>query len=207
MHRPGLPLRGEEVRYERKAEACYTPAAILRGAMKEHSLDNNQVSRREAMKTALKTGAYAAPVILMATVPQVVGAVSPPLATVDLAVAKSVTPVSGAVPTTTAFTVTVTNNGPGAASAITVTDALNATAFQYQSSTASQGAYNPITGAWTVPQLAVGATATLTINVLALLEGPQTNTATLTSSTPSDRNAANNTASATFTGIIALGVG
>ncbi len=175
--------------------------------MKEHSLDNNQVSRREAIKTAMKTGAYAAPVILMATAPQVVGAISPPPATVDLAVAKSATPVSGAVPTTTAFTVTVTNNGPGAASAITVTDALNATAFQYQSSTASQGAYNPATGAWTVPSLAAGATATLTINVLALLEGPQTNTATLTSSTPPDRTAANNTASATFTGIIGLGIG
>ncbi len=164
-------------------------------------MDDSQVSRREAMKTALKAGAYAAPVILMATVPQVVGAISPLPATVDLAVAKSAIPVSGGVPTTTTFTVTVTNNGPGTASAITVTDALNATAFQYLSSTASQGSYNPATGAWTVPQLAVGATATLTINVLALLEGPQTNTATLTSSTPSDRTAANNTASATFTGI------
>ncbi len=170
-------------------------------------MDDGQVSRREAMKTALKTGAYAAPVILMATVPQAVAAISPQPATVDLAVGKSVVPVSGAVPTTAAFTVTVRNNGPGTASAITVMDALDPAAFQYLSSTASQGAYNPATGAWTIPSLAVGATAILTINVLALMVGQQTNTATLTSSTPSDGTAANNSMSATFTGISGLAFG
>lgn len=160
----------------------------------------DDITRREAMKAALKAGAYAAPVVLAATVPQAVGAVSPAPATVDLAVGKTVDPAGDAVPAQVAFTVTVTNNGPGAASAITVKDALNPMAFVYLTSTASQGAYDPITGVWTIPTLAAGAKAFLTITVFALLEGAQTNTATLTSSTPSDRTAANNTASATFTG-------
>ncbi|MGI8856407.1 MAG: hypothetical protein ACR2JW_11700 [Thermomicrobiales bacterium] len=43
-------------------------------------LFKKDVTRREAMKTALKAGAYTAPVILTAAVPAVVGASPPPLA-------------------------------------------------------------------------------------------------------------------------------
>lgn len=158
------------------------------------------VTRREAMKTALKAGAYAAPVLLAVSAPAAVGAATPP-ATVDLAVTNSAAPPSGVVPTMTTFTVTVTNNGPVAASSIAVTDVLNATAFVFQSSTASQGMYTAATGIWSIPSLAVGVTATLTITVLALLVGAQTNTATLTGSAPPDANQANNTATATFIGL------
>ena len=162
------------------------------------------ISRREAIIKAAKAGAYAAPVILSATVPAAVGAqvrVSGQPTTVDLAVAESVTPVSGVVPTNATFTVTVTNNGPAVASAITVLDTLDPTAFMFQNATTSQGTYNAATGVWTIPSLALRATATLTINVLAIAIGQRTNTATLTGSTPPDSNAANNQGSATFTGI------
>ncbi len=170
--------------------------------------ETQDISRREAMKTALKAGAYAAPVILSAAVPAgVLAANSPTLpTTVNLAVAKSVTPVSGAVPTTATFTVTVKNNGPVAASAITVQDLLDPTAFMFQNATTSPGTtYNATAGVLTIPSLAIGATATLTINVLAIADGPRTNTATLTSSTP--LNTGNNQASATFTGSTLLVTG
>lgn len=39
---------------------------------------DNEISRREAMKTAMKAGAYAAPVILASTVPVGVAAATPP---------------------------------------------------------------------------------------------------------------------------------
>ncbi len=185
--------------------------------------ETQDISRREAMKTALKAGAYVAPVILSAAVPAGVLAANsptlppainpppvdnppPPPTTVTLVLSKSVTPISGVVPTTATFTVTVTNNGPVAASAITVRDLLDPAAFTIQNATMTPGTiYNAPAGVLTIPSLAVGETATLTINVLAIADGPRTNTATLTASTPP--NTGNNQASATFTGITGAAFG
>ncbi|NUN10954.1 MAG: carboxypeptidase regulatory-like domain-containing protein, partial [Ignavibacteriaceae bacterium] len=62
------------------------------------------------------------------------------------------------------YTITVTNNGPLAANAITVNDVLPA-GLAFVSSSASQGAYDNNTGVWTVGTLANGGSATLTIGV------------------------------------------
>ena len=67
---------------------------------------------------------------------------------------------------TLTYTVSLTNNGPSAASAITVTNALPFSA-PIQSVTVSQGTTNSIGNVvlWSVPSLAMGASATATITV------------------------------------------
>ncbi|MFH0735265.1 MAG: collagen-binding domain-containing protein, partial [bacterium] len=62
------------------------------------------------------------------------------------------------------FTVTVTNDGPTAATGVEVTDLIN-TAFEIQSVNPSQGTYNETTGIWTVGSLSNGASATLVVTV------------------------------------------
>ena len=78
----------------------------------------------------------------------------------DLAVAKSVddpNPVEGGGLT---YTVTLGNNGPNPGTGIQVLDLLP-TAVDYASHTVSQGAYDPLTGVWSVGSLGVGGSATL----------------------------------------------
>jgi uncharacterized repeat protein (TIGR01451 family) len=60
------------------------------------------------------------------------------------------------------YTITVTNNGPDAASGIEVTDLLPGE-LTYVSDNPSQGSYDDTTGIWTVGSLASGASATLEI--------------------------------------------
>jgi large repetitive protein len=83
------------------------------------------------------------------------------------------------------YTVTVANAGPGPATGVTVSDALEA-GLSFQSATPSQGTYNPLTGAWTVGSVGVGQTATLTITVIPTALGPIVNTAQVASSDQSD---------------------
>ena len=85
---------------------------------------------------------------------------------VDLSLTKTIAPPTGTdyyygqvVP----YTVTVTNNGPDAATGVTVLDKLP-TGLILQSAT-PVGAYAPGTGMWTVGSLASGASATLTLTV------------------------------------------
>ncbi|MEQ8329861.1 MAG: hypothetical protein RH859_05280, partial [Longimicrobiales bacterium] len=115
---------------------------------------------------------------------------------VDLALAKTVdvaAPIAGAQVN---FTVTLTNNGPDAATGVTVTDALPAGLTEY-GHVASVGTYDGTT--WTVGSLGNGATATLTItaDVGSGTGGSTlTNTAVLGTVVEGDTNAANNSASA-----------
>jgi uncharacterized repeat protein (TIGR01451 family) len=103
------------------------------------------LSRRDAMKTALKAGAYAAPVIVgVSAIPQAVGASPPPVGT--FTVTNVAAPAGGVVPTATTFTVTVTNTSAITATAITVTDMPPVAAFLYQSSTVTMGSYDPVGG-------------------------------------------------------------
>ena len=62
------------------------------------------------------------------------------------------------------YTVTATNNGPGTANNVQVTDVIPA-GLTFNSYTASQGTYNSATGIWTVGTLASGASAVLQLFV------------------------------------------
>ena len=90
------------------------------------------------------------------------------------------------------YTIIVTNNGPGTATNVIITDQLPA-ALTYTGSTPT-GAYNPATGTWAVGTLASGASATLTINATINQSGVITTTAIQTH-TESDNVNGNNSAS------------
>lgn len=113
----------------------------------------------------------------------------------DVAILKVVSNPAPLVAQSFTFTVTATNNGPSAANGVVVTDVLPAN-LGFVSAAASQGAYVPGTGVWTVGTLANGASATLTLTVTALAPGAFTNTATKTGQTEFDPNPANDSAGA-----------
>ena len=66
----------------------------------------DDITRREAMKTALKAGAYAAPVVLAATVPEMVSAATPPPPTTSTTTTAPTTTTSTTTTTTTSTTTT-----------------------------------------------------------------------------------------------------
>lgn len=112
----------------------------------------------------------------------------------DLAVTKAVNDATPDEGDSVTFTVTVTNVGTGGATGVTVTDLLPP-GLTFVSSNASQGSYVSGTGIWTVGSVAASGNATLQIvaTVNAGTSGTTiTNTASLTTSTPADPNAANN---------------
>jgi uncharacterized repeat protein (TIGR01451 family) len=69
------------------------------------------------------------------------------------------------------FTVTVRNNGPSTAPAVTVVDVLPA-ALTFVSATASQGTYDAATGLWTIGTMARGDVTTLRIETIVARPGP-----------------------------------
>ncbi|MBI4338077.1 MAG: DUF11 domain-containing protein [Chloroflexi bacterium] len=97
------------------------------------------------------------------------------------------------------YTVTVTNNGPAAATGVTLTDTLPANAT-FISVTFSQGGCTLGVGTVTcnLANLANGASAIVTIRVRPTVAGVLTNTASV-AATQQDPNAANNTVSQTTT--------
>lgn len=115
--------------------------------------------------------------------------------TADLAVTKTVDFATRIVGQNAVFTVTVTNNGPNGASGVMVTDLLPA-GLGWVSDT-SGGAFDPLTGVWTVGDLEVGASAVLQITVVALTPGTWTNVAQVVASAPADTVPGNNTGQAT----------
>jgi len=109
----------------------------------------------------------------------------------DLAIAKSVNNAAPALGANVVFTITVTNNGPNAATGVVVSDFLP-TGLTYVSDDGA-GAYNTGTGLWTIPgSIASAASATLNITAKVDLSGQLCNTATITAGTPLDPNPANN---------------
>ena len=116
----------------------------------------------------------------------------------DLALAKSVSNPTPNVGDTIRYTITLTDNGPNAATNAQVTDLLPA-GLSFVSASPSEGTYNPATGLWRVGTVNVGSPATLVVQATVNNPGSQTNTATITSSDQFDPNTANNTASATLT--------
>ena len=114
----------------------------------------------------------------------------------DIAITKTVSNPTASVGDTVTFTVTATNNGPSAASAVVVTDLLPAGLTFVSSTPSGSTTYVPATGRWTVGSLANGASATL--QVVATVNSPTgaTNTATRTAQDQPDPNPANDSASA-----------
>ncbi len=111
----------------------------------------------------------------------------------DLQVTKTVSNATPTLGSDVTFTLTVTNNGPSAATGVAVNDALPA-GLTFVS--ASPGpAYNSGTGVWTIGGLANGASSVLTITATVTNHTAITNTATVTSTT-FDNNATNNSAQA-----------
>ena len=114
----------------------------------------------------------------------------------DVAVTKSVEPATGVVGDTVTLTIDVTNNGPNAASGVTVTDLLPA-GLALTDQSPSQGAYVATTGQWTIGDLDIGASAQLTLTAQITLPGMLTNIATKTGADEADPNTSNDSSSAT----------
>jgi uncharacterized repeat protein (TIGR01451 family) len=116
----------------------------------------------------------------------------------DIVVAKTADNLAPRAGTTFHFSVTATNSGPSDATGLRIKDSLPA-ALAYQSSTVSQGAYDPGTGIWNVGSLSNGRTATLTIAVAGTSSGSVTNTAYEWTMDQTDPYSPNDSASATVT--------
>ncbi len=102
---------------------------------------------------------------------------------------------------TIAYTVTLINNGPEAATHVKV-KVLLPSGVTYDSASPSQGSYFPTTGIWSVASLANGASITLTVNVrvrIGTLGSVNTARAIITESDQNDSDMGSNTASADVT--------
>jgi LPXTG-site transpeptidase (sortase) family protein len=99
----------------------------------------------------------------------------------DLSLSKTANTLTPAVQTNITFTLTVLNIGPDPATGVEVTDNLPS-GFTFVSAVPSQGTYNNITGVWVIGDLAVNATATLTMVVNVNLTGSYVNSAQISAS-------------------------
>jgi len=116
---------------------------------------------------------------------------------VDIAVNKTANNSTVNVGQNVIYTITVTNNGPNNATGVVVTDPLPA-GLTYVSDTGA-GAYNSGTGAWTIGNLASGASTTLNITATIGIANAGTfvvNTAVLTAVDQFDWNNTNNQSTA-----------
>jgi len=106
------------------------------------------------------------------------------ISTVEAANLSIVTRVSNTTPqvgSNVVFTTTVTNNGPGSATAAQVAD-LFPSGFSIVSTQPSAGSYNAATGVWSIGTLANGASSTLVVTATVLASGSYTDTATVNAS-------------------------
>ncbi|MCL2114611.1 MAG: hypothetical protein FWH29_00135 [Methanobrevibacter sp.] len=101
--------------------------------------------------------------------------------TVNLTIVKvsNVTGLDVGVGDLVAYTINVTNHGPDNATGVNVTDILS-NRLLFLNATANIGIYNNNTGMWVINNLAVGQTATLTINVQVIGTGNIVNVANVT---------------------------
>ena len=103
----------------------------------------------------------------------------------DLSVTNQVTASPAHVGDAGQYTVTLTNDGPATATNVTVHDLLPLGAT-FVGATASAGTYAALTGDWTIPSLASGASATLVINVTVTTHNELATTAEVTASDQPD---------------------
>ncbi len=127
---------------------------------------------------------------------------------VDIAVTKTVDQPAPHLNDIVTFTVTATNQGPGAASGVTLSDPIGA-GVAFSSATATAGtSYNQATGGWTIGNLAANQSVTLQLRLqVTSVLSPYTNTASLATVNQPDINPANNSAQATITPVRDADVG
>jgi uncharacterized repeat protein (TIGR01451 family) len=113
----------------------------------------------------------------------------------DLGVVKTVNNATPQVGSQIVFTITANNYGPSTATGVSVNDLLPA-GYLYVSNTATIGSYNSSTGIWTIGDMNVGASGTLTVTASVNAIGNYTNIATITGN-ELDTNMVNNTSSVT----------
>lgn len=113
----------------------------------------------------------------------------------DLAVQKVSDVSAVTVGGTVVFTVTLINDGPSAATNIALVDSLTA-GLSLLSAVPSAGTFDSGTRTWTLPGVAAGGSATLSLTALANAAGPQANTVTIAASGQPDPDTSNNTAGA-----------
>jgi uncharacterized repeat protein (TIGR01451 family) len=116
----------------------------------------------------------------------------------DLALSKTVSDATPNVGDTITFTVAMTNDGPDAATGVTVQDLLPP-GLTFVSATPSQGIYDNTTGAWTVGTVMTTSRPTLLIQATVASPNAQINVATISHSDQFDPNTGNNSAAATAT--------
>ena len=113
----------------------------------------------------------------------------------DVEVTKTVPSSSVLVGDEILVTINALNHGPNPATGIEVTDSLPA-GFDFVSASASQGAYDPATGAWSVGSLAVSETAQLVLTAKVTAPGVITNLAVKTGQNEPDPIVGNDSAAA-----------
>ena len=101
-----------------------------------------------------------------------------PLEAANLSIVTRVSNTTPLVGSNVVFTTTVTNNGPGSATAAQVAD-LFPSGFSIVSAQPSAGSYNAATGVWSIGTLANGATSTLVVTATVLATGTYSDTATV----------------------------
>jgi uncharacterized repeat protein (TIGR01451 family) len=116
-------------------------------------------------------------------------------ASADLSITKSMNPPSPTIGQNVTFTLTVTNNGPDAATGVVVSDFLPG-GLTYVSDDGG-GAYDPGLGLWTVGNLAVSASANLQLVATVDTTDAVDNVATITAGSPLDPDPADNEARVT----------
>lgn len=152
------------------------------------------VSRREAMKTTLKAGAYAAPVILsMAAAGGVAAQVTPAPGLTGLFLTNVVNIPRPARGQGVNFAINIVNRGPSVATGIVVAIPFPP-GLIFSGDAFDIGNYDGVN--WTIPTLGVGAGGSLTLVVIVNASG--TLTATLTATVPNP-NPGVSSASATVT--------
>jgi uncharacterized repeat protein (TIGR01451 family) len=99
--------------------------------------------------------------------------------------------------TDVSFTISASNDGPGGATGVKVTDLLPA-GLTYKTSNTVSGTYSPTTGVWDIGPIAASETAVLSITATVNSSGTIINTATKTAQNEADSDATNDSDSVTL---------